>query len=155
MKGFLARTIPALALATTPAWLSAQAPSKPPEPAHKTIRLVGCLQPGANPTFFKLTNASEPEPAPGVTPDPVPVGTSGRTREYELMPHPDVDLKLSTHIGHQVEISARPIEVAPARSSPPASGGATLVVPAPQLVQEQSRERVTVTAVTRLASPCP
>lgn len=153
MTRHLAITISAFALLTAPALFSAQARSTPQEPAHKTMRLTGCMQAGADAATFKLTHAREVTSQGSPSAPPAPIGTASQSREYELMPAADIDLKLSTHIDHRVEITVRPIELSRGVKPQPAPGGADLVAPVPP--SQDPAERVIVTAVTHLASSCP
>jgi hypothetical protein len=134
----------------------AQQPIKPEESAHKTMRLTGCLQAGADAATFKLTGAMPSQQSTsGVTPPPVaPTGTTGGSRDYEVKPAPDKDLKLSTHIGYEVEILARPIEpTAPGPTQPSATVQAEPVTPEPAL-DGPKLERLTVLEITRLSVAC-
>src|SRR4030095_6985920 len=95
------------------------------------------------------------QPRTEVTPPPVaPTGTTGGSRDYEVRPAADVDLKLSTHIGHEVEVVARPGEPA---SVPPARREETVraepVTPLPA-GDGPKLERLTVIEITQLSASC-
>ena len=156
MKQSLATTLAAITLAVAPALTRAQEQAKPTEPAHKTVVLTGCLQPGADAATFKLTHAS-PSQRPSVEPttaaSPAAIGTAGQPRDYELTSDSSskTDLKLSTYIGRRVEVTARPLAEAPVPSSGRAEAGLT----AEPKANEPKPERLMVTAITRLSASCP
>ena len=150
----LANAILSTALLIVPTPFFAQAPPGQPERAHKTMRLTGCVEAGADAATFKLTHARDVTSPASPTAPPAPIGTAGQSGEYELVPAPDIDLKLSTYIDHKVELMVRPVELAGPGKTEPALRGADLVTPAPQSTKP-ALERVTVIAVTHLASSCP
>ena len=156
MKPSLTTTLAAITLAFAPAFARAQEQSKPAEPAHKTVLLTGCLQPGADAATFKLTHAS-PSQRPSAEAPPAAsaatVGTVGETRDYELTSDSSskTDLKLSTYIGRRVEVTARPLAAAPAPSSGRAEAGLT----AESKANEPKPERLMVTAIARRSGSCP
>jgi hypothetical protein len=83
-----------------------------------------------------------------------PTGTTGGSRDYEVTPTPDKDLKLSTHIGREVEILARPIDpTASGPAQPSATVRAEPVTPA-SAVDGPKLERLTVLEITRLSVAC-
>jgi hypothetical protein len=135
-----------------------QQPQGPPpqmQPAHKTMRLTGCLQAGADANTFKLTGASPHQPSTSEVAPP-PVGTSGGVKNYELKPAADMkDTKLSTYLGYEVEILARPIEKIPA-APPPASVETVRpepITPEPAL-DAPKLEQLTVIEITKLSASC-
>jgi hypothetical protein len=74
------------ATATAVLGCAAQA-QQPNEPAHKTILLTGCLQPGPDRQIFKLSDATLLAPTtsiPGSLSLQQPAGTVGGIPEYEL-----------------------------------------------------------------------
>jgi hypothetical protein len=136
-----------------------QQPAPTPEaaPAHKVFVLTGCLEAGGGATAaFKLTDASPigqsiPAPAAGAG----GVGTSGQKAAYELQPVSGLDAKgmdaaaLRAHAGQRVEVTLRPIDIAPAAAPSagnPAVQGAKPVDPAP--------ERFSVSAIKRVTGSC-
>jgi len=135
----------------------AQQPISQQESAHKTMRLTGCLQAGADAATFKLTDARPSQQSTTeVTPPPAaPTGTTGGSRDYEVRPASDVDLKLSTHIGYEVEILARPIELAAAVPAQP-SATVRAVEPVTPIPAEDGAklERLTVIEITGLSASC-
>jgi hypothetical protein len=153
MKSSLAWTIAAITLASAPAAARAQDQSKPTEPAHKTTLLTGCLQPGSDAATFKLTHASPSQPPSVKATTSVSAAAIGKTRDYDLTSDPSskTDLKLSTYIGARVEVTARPIDSAPAASSGRAVAGLT----AEPKEHEPQPERLMVTAITRVSASCP
>jgi hypothetical protein len=157
MKSSLAWTIAAITLASAPAAARAQDRSKPSETARNTTRLIGCLQPGSDAATFKLTHASPSQPRSvekaTTSASPAAIGTIGQTRNYELTADPSskTDLKLSTYIGARVEVSAQPMDAAPAASSGRAEAGLT----AEPKGNEPRAERLMVTAITRVSASCP
>jgi hypothetical protein len=131
-----------------------------PEPAHKTMVLTGCLQSGSSPSLFKLTNASS-STAAGSTGQPIPLpsaarGTSGLTSEFELttagsqLQIDEQKIDLREHVGHRVEINARPTAPSPPVTPKPGDPAATKA-PA----EDKPIERVTVVALKHIAAVCP
>lgn len=126
----------------------AQGPAS--EPAHKVFVLTGCLagSPAAN-APFKLTGAVPV----GQSPHPGAAAGANAKDVYELVPVmalTDQGLdreQLQTHVGKRVEVTVRPVEVAPApASSSPASSTAR--------VEEPATVRYTVTRITPQANAC-
>ena len=130
----------------------AQTPA--PEPAHKVFVLNGCLEQGAAPAVFKLTNASvigQAPPRPSVTP------TSKDANVYDLQAAGGVSEeglsrdKLQAELGARVEVTIRPIEVtAPAQASTARKDAGDKPLDGPEPPQ-----RYTVVKINRLASSCP
>ena len=144
-----------------PSGIVAEQSKEKSEPAHKTVLLTGCLG-RANPdSAFTLTNATT---VSRTTPEQVSSSSAGpagskRTPEtvYELMPVSGVGEsgvdgeELGRHIGQRVEVTARPIEEAPAAAPQ------SKAVPAqPRTPEDQAaaRIRLTVTAIKSLGAPC-
>jgi hypothetical protein len=132
-------------------------PARTPEPAHKVYKLTGCLMAGSLPgPTFKLTDAwTIGQPTPGQAGEAGAVGTSSTTAEkttYELRPVSGVSAQgldaeaLKAHLGHRVEVVARPIESPP--PDPPSVSAQTArpVQPSP--------ERFTVTELKRVVGRC-
>ena len=137
-----------------------QKPVPTPEatPAHQAFLLTGCLKAGADATAaFQLTEASSIGQAPPAgAADVRTVGTSGQKASYTLQPVSGLDAQgmdakaLKAHAGRRVEVTVRPVEVAPAAASTassPAVQAANPIEPAP--------ERFTVTAIKRVTGTCP
>lgn len=144
-----------------PAGMSAFQSQDKSEPAHKTVLLAGCLE-RANPdSAFTLTNATTISRTTPEQVAPAPVGTAGAKGspevEYELRPasgvgESGVDGKeLGRHIGHRVEITARPIEETPAAA--PGSEALLAEQPKPR-DQAAAKIRLTVTTLKSLGTPC-
>jgi hypothetical protein len=130
-------------------------PAEPPAPAHETMVLTGCLMAGADPATFKLTNILSTQPPA----DPRrPVGSSGERIEYELKAEARLDTAsvappdLKQFVGHEVEITARPL------ASPPETGGKTAGAGTPEAAapkaQEPKIEKLTVTAIKQVFATC-
>jgi hypothetical protein len=159
------RSATALAIAVmsaAPAVMGAQQSQLKSEPAHKTVLLTGCLERVRPESPFTLTNATSVSRTTPEQVSPSPVGTAGTPRtpemEYELRPVTGVsesgvdEKELARHIGRRVEITARPIEEAPA----PAPTPATSATESPKARdQAAAKTRLTVTAITSLGMPCP
>ena len=134
----------------TAAATSAQQPPEPKsEPAHKVYVLTGCLTGGPAPTGpYKLTGAA----AVGQAPAEGKPGASVKD-EYELLPTTGVveqglgREELQKHVGKKVEVTVRPVEVAPAKSS---SSAATTSTAKP----EEPPQRYTVTKIQALTTAC-
>jgi len=136
---------------TVTASAAQQPQARPDQPAHKVFVLTGCLagNPGASETF-KLTGAvpvgqPPPErPAPSTEPKDV----------YVLLPTTGVAEQgvartdMQTHVGKKVEVTVRPVEVAPGPSSSSSTAPA-------EKVQEPAPQRYTVTKITPAAGSCP
>jgi hypothetical protein len=123
------------------------------QPAHKTMRLTGCLQAGTDANTFKLTGASAPSTGE-VTPPPArPTGTSGGVKDYELKPAAEMkDTKLSEHLGHEVEILARPIETLPAAPPSVETARPAPITPEPSLDAPKLEQLAVIELTTRSAS---
>ena len=128
----------------------AQQPQTPPsEPAHKVFVFTGCLTGTAAATdVFKLTGAvpvgQAPEEGSAASPD--------AKNEYERLPSGLTEqgvarAELLTHVGKKVEVTVRPVEVAPSPSSASAPAAATAK-------PEQAAPRYTVSTIKSLASSC-
>ena len=132
---------------------AAQQPqARPDQPAHKVFVLTGCLagNPGASDTF-KLTGAVPVgQPPPGR-----PAPSSEPKDVYVLLPTTGVAEQgvartdMQPHVGKRVEVTVRPVEVAPGPSSPSSSP------PAAEKVQEPAPQRYTVTKIQSAAGSCP
>jgi hypothetical protein len=122
------------------------------EPAHKVFVLNGCLESSDAPAIFRLTRAS----VVGQSPAPPPTRSAGAVSSpsqdvYELQPvqFPETGLKreeLQSHVGRQVEVTIRPIEVPTPAPASPADSKAKPEPAAPQ--------RYTVSKIGRLADSC-
>ena len=132
----------------------ATAPSS--QPAHKVFILNGCLTTNATSTgvaadSFKLTGAVPV----GQPPPERPAASTEAKNEYVLLPVTGLSeqgvarAEMQTHVGRKVEVTVRPVEVAPgpAPSSPPASAAEKIEAAAPQ--------RYTVTTIMPAAGSCP
>ena len=137
-------------LAAPAAAQQAQAPAK--EPAHKIFVLTGCLT-GGGPTetaAFKLSGA---EWVGQIPPERSAASPDGKD-VYELLPTVGLTeqgiarAELQKHVGQKVEVTVRPVEVAPgpSQSSTPAASTAKLEQAAPQ--------RYTVSKIKSLAGTC-
>jgi hypothetical protein len=131
-----------------------QAPSASNEPAHKIFVMHGCLEPGSSPTdAFKLTGAV----SIGQTP---PLdrasggGAAGVLTTYELLPISSISEQgidretLQRHVRNRVEVTVRPIEVAPAAPS------STTPAPNAAVTTEATPQRYTVVKIDRLTGSC-
>ena len=135
----------------------AQQPAAAPvaEPAHKVYVLTGCLTASADASGFTLTDASPVGRAPAPKAASETVGTSGQKPEYALQPvsgmgQTGVDAAgLKAHVGTRVEVTTRPVDVAPAA---PASGSSPGGTPATPI--EPAPERYAVTAIKRATGTC-
>ena len=119
------------------------------EPAHKIYVLTGCLTGGTAPTApYKLTAAV----AVGQAPAEAKPG-AGIKDEYELLPTTGLTEQgiareeLQKHVGKKVEVTVRPVEVAPAKSSAPAATTSTAK-------PEEAPQRYTVTKIQVLTTAC-
>lgn len=133
----------------TAAASSAQQQEPKNEPAHKVYVLTGCLTGGTPPTApYKLTGAA----AIGQPPAEGKPG-AGVKDEYELLPTTGVveqglgREELQKHVGKKVEVTVRPVEVAPEKSS---SSAATTSTAKPQ----EPPQRYTVTKIQALTTAC-
>ena len=134
----------------TAASVSAQQPQEQKtEPAHKVYVLTGCLTGAPAPTAsYKLTGVA----AVGQAPTEGKPG-AGVKDEYELLPTTGVveqglaREELQKHVGKKVEVTVRPVEVAPAKSSPSAATTSTAK-------PEETPQRYTVTKIQALATAC-
>ena len=117
------------------------------EPAHKIYVLTGCLTGGTAPPY-KLTAAV----AVGQAPAEGKPG-AGIKDEYELLPTTGLTEQgiareeLQKHVGKKVEVTVRPVEVAPAKSS---AAAATTSTAKP----EEAPQRYTVTKIQVLTTAC-
>ena len=122
------------------------------EPAHKVFILNGCLESSEAPAMFRLTRAS----VVGQSPAPPATRSAGSASSpsqdvYELQPvnFPEPGLKreeLQSHVGRQVEVTIRPIEVPTPAPALPADS---------QVRPEQAAtQRYTVSKIDRLAESC-
>ena len=130
------------------------------EPAHKTVRLTGCVE-RANPdSAFTLTNATT---VSRTTPEQVarsPVGTAGTQGtpeiKYELRPASGVGesgvngKELERHIGQRVEITARPVE----ETSAAVPRSEALPTEQPERDPAAAKIRLTVATLKSLGTPC-
>jgi len=125
-------------------------------PAHKTMLLTGCLAAGPDAATFTLTRASEiDQPAS----QPKAVATSGNQGEYELKAEARLDtasvapVDMKPLVGHQVEVTVRPVEEVPATAQN--ATGAPTVAPDPaKPVEKKTVPRFTVTAIKQVLSTC-
>ena len=131
---------------------AAQAQAPPSEPAHKVFVLTGCLTGGgpAETAAFKLTGAVPVGQAP---PERSAASPDGKD-VYELVPTTGLieqgiaRAELQTHVGKKVEVTVRPVEVAPAPGSSSSTPATTAKVePAPP-------QRYTVSKINSIAVPC-
>ena len=129
-----------------------QTPAPSAQPAHKVFILNGCLTSnGAAADSFKLTGAV----AVGQPPPERPAASTEAKDEYVLLPVTGLSeqgvarAEMQTHVGRKVEVTVRPVEVAPGppSSSPPASAAEKIEAAAPQ--------RYTVTKIVPAAGSCP
>ena len=128
-----------------------QAQAKQSEPAHKIFVLTGCLTGGpAETALFKLTGAVPVGQAP---PAPSAAGPDAKN-VYELLPVSGLTeqgiarAELQTHVGKKVEVTLRPVEIAPGPSS---SSSSTTSTAKPE---EAVPQRYTVSKITSLAGSC-
>jgi hypothetical protein len=142
-----------LAFADLRAQEAVRTPAQPAAPAHDIMVLIGCLGPGPDPSTFKLTNV---QPKKDVT-DSQPVGTSGRV-EYELKAEARLDApsvappELKGLVGHEVEITARPVpKIAEDGAKAAAEGGADAAAVKPA---DPKIEKLTVTAIKQVFATC-
>jgi hypothetical protein len=120
--------------------------------AHKVFVLNGCLESSNAPATFRLTRATVVGQSPAPPPTRSADAAASPTQDvYELQPVAqltDSGLKreeLQSHVGKQVEVTIRPIEVPPPAPALPAD---TTVKPS------QAPQRYTVTKIGRLAESC-
>jgi len=145
-----------LLVATTQAQDADKKQTVPETPAHKTMLLNGCLVAGSDASTFKLTGASEIAPPDA---QQKPVATSGKAGEYELRAEARLDtasvapVDLKAFVGHQVEVTVRPVEEVPATATQNAAGAPT-VAPDPSKPAEKAAERFTVTAIKQVLATC-
>lgn len=135
-----------------------RAPAPKAEPAHNVFVLTGCLMADAKEpaATFKLTDATSiGQPTPGRAGISGAVGTSGQTATYELRPVSGVSAQgldaaaLKEHLGHRVEVVARPVESSAAPA--PAAGLAAAETAKPK---ERQIERFTVTEIKQVVGRC-
>ena len=136
----------------TPAPSAAQqTPASSDKPAHKVFVLNGCLatQSGAA-DAFKLTGAVPVGQAP-----PERQAASAEPQVYVLLPTQGLAeqgvarAEMQTHVGKKVEVTVRPVEVAPGPSKSSSS------TPAAEKVEEPTPPRYTVTEIKPVAGSCP
>jgi|SRR5688572_14401381 len=132
---------------------AAQQPqARPDQPAHKVYVLTGCLagNPGASDTF-RLTGAVPV----GQPPPERPAPSTEPKDAYVLLPTTGVAeqgvprSEMQTHVGKKVEVTVRPVEVAPGPSSSSTSS------PPAEKVGEPAPQRYTVTKIASAAGSCP
>ena len=129
-----------------------QAQAPPKEPAHKIFVLTGCLMGGgpAETAAFKLTGGTWVGQAP-----PERSSTSPEAKDvYELLPTVGLTeqgiarAELQKHVGQKVEVTVRPVEVAPGPSQSSTSAASTAK---PELATPQ---RYTVSKIKSLTASC-
>lgn len=129
-----------------------QAQTPPSEPAHKVFVLTGCLKstPSATGTF-KLTGAvpvGQPAPPERSTASP------GAKDEYDLQPTSGLSEQgigrpeMQVHVGKKVEVTVRPVEVAPGPSASSSSATSTAKI------EEVAPQRYTVSKIKPAAGSC-
>jgi hypothetical protein len=129
----------------------------PPEPAHDTMSLIGCLAAGSDESTFKLTNAIPNAQASAAQPQPV--GTAGARAQYDLRAEKNLatsgiaPVELKRFVGRQVEIAVRSSEE-PATSAPPAAASGAKADPDPGKPMEKQIRPLTVTAVKQVRATC-
>ena len=129
-----------------------QEPKPASEPAHKVFVVTGCLTGGgpAETAPFKLTGAVPVGQAP---PEHSASGPDAKG-VYELLPTTGVidqgigRKELLTHVGKKVEVTVRPVEVAPGPGSPPSAPATTAKV------EDKAPQRYTVSQIKSLADTC-
>jgi len=135
-----------------------RAQQPPPEPAHNTVVLTGCLAVGSDESGFKLTNATPNAQASASQPQAV--GTSGDRAEYQVRAEKNLDqpgitpIDLKQFVGRQVELTAR-ISDEPASTEPAKAAGEAKVDADPAKPAETKGRPLTVTAVKQLLPTCP
>jgi hypothetical protein len=125
---------------------------KKEEPAHKVFVLNGCLESSEAPAIFRLTRVS----VVGQSAAPPSTRSAGSASSpsqevYELQPvnFPEPGLKreeLQSHVGRQVEVTIRPVEVPTPAPALPAD---SKVRP-----EQTPPQRYTVSTIDRLAGSC-
>jgi hypothetical protein len=134
-----------------------RAQQPPPEPAHNTIVLAGCLAAGSDESIFKLTNATPNAQASASQPQAV--GTSGDRAVYEIRAEKNLDqpavapIDLKQFVGRQIEVTAR-ISDEPASTEPARAAGEAKVDADPAKPVEKKNRPLTVTAVKQLLPAC-
>jgi hypothetical protein len=131
-----------------------QQPSTTNEPAHKVYVAIGCLEGGAESnSAFKLTGAKNVGQSPTSTPGSA--AASQTDIVYELQPVSSVGEegisreRLQSHVGKRVEVTIRPVEVAPAQ--PSSSTNATSGAEKPK---QPVPERYNVVKISEVAASC-
>jgi hypothetical protein len=126
-----------------------QTASPPNEPAHKIYVMSGCLEIESGSTSaFRLTRA---QPV-GQAPPSAGTATSKDDRVYELQPVSNFGEqgisrdRLKSHVGKRVEVTVRPVDVAPAPASPPR--------PTDGAEKKEQPPRYTVVMINQLADSC-
>jgi len=135
-----------------------QAQTSPSEPAHKVYVLTGCLTGSpAGTGAFKLTGAV---PVGQQVPPDRPAANPGAKDEYELQPTSGLTeqgigrAELQTHVGKKVEVTVRPVEVAPGPSSSASSSSPATAPASTAKIEESPRPRYTVSQIKSLAGSC-
>ena len=132
-----------------------QQPSPANEPAHKVYVVIGCLEGGSGSnSAFKLTGAKSVGQSPTST--SASAAASQAEIVYELQPVSSVGTdglsreRLQSHVGKRVEVTIRPVEVAPAQPTSPTN--ATSGAEKPK--QPPAPERYTVIKIGDVAASC-
>ena len=129
-----------------------QKPTSSDQPAHKVFVLNGCLMTNPNAAdAFKLTGAVPV----GTAPPAGPAASAEPKGEYVLLPTTALNeqgvakAEMQTHVGKKVEVTVRPVEVAPGPASSSSASTATAKV------EETAPQRFTVTKITSATGSCP
>ena len=129
--------------------LQAQAP--PSDPAHKVFILTGCLTAGpAETAVFKLTGAA---PVGQTRPERSAASPDGKD-VYELLSTTGLTEQgvakadMQTHLGKQVEVTVRPVDVVPGPISSPSPTASTAKM------EEVRPPRYTATQIKSVADSC-
>jgi hypothetical protein len=127
---------------------ASQAAPQATESAHQTMIYSGCLRKSDAGAIVKLTNASridQPSPATAAAPG---------SEEYELTSDKGLErggvarVDLDAHVGHKVEVTVRPPEVAEPPSTPETAAAR------PASAEPAKIKRFTVIALKQLAATC-
>jgi hypothetical protein len=118
------------------------------ESAHQTMIFSGCLEKPNAGAMIKLTNASRiDQPSPATSAGP-------KSEEYELTSEKGLasgggaNVDLDSHVGHKVEVTVRPPEVAQPPSTPETAAAR------PASAEPVKIKRFTVISLKQLASTC-